>query len=44
MSVKRFDNPINADKHLNTFVTTPHIHDPVYPGGVRTCFPWEIPK
>ncbi len=46
-SVKRYDGP-GCDPHWNKFlerkISAPHIHDPYYPGSLRSALPWEIPK
>ncbi len=45
-SVKRFDT--GGGSHFNTVlkreVPTPHVHDPLSPGGVRAPYNWEIPR
>lgn len=48
-SLKRFDNTgkINQshyNKVLKVEVFEPHVHDPLFSGGIRPAYPWEIPK
>lgn len=48
-SVKRFDGIGGVDdrhynKFLKQYIETPHIHDPLSPGGIRYPELWEIPK
>jgi len=46
-SVKRFDGIETEGRHYNKvqkqYFDTPHVHDPMYPGGVRNPQSWEIP-
>ena len=44
-SVVRFDGvgKGHTNKILQELVETPHVHDPLYPGGIRTPYAWEIP-
>jgi hypothetical protein len=34
----------HTNKILKTKIETPHMHDPLCPGGVRSVFHYEIPK
>ncbi|MFI0436064.1 MAG: RHS repeat-associated core domain-containing protein [Parachlamydiaceae bacterium] len=47
-SVKRYDGPQHEHYHFNKAIKkrvyAPHIHDPYYPGGIRTPFEWELPN
>ncbi|MCC5832531.1 MAG: RHS repeat-associated core domain-containing protein [Chlamydiales bacterium] len=48
-SVLRFDGATfntegHFNKYLQKYIPEPHMHDPYYPGGVRSAFSWEIPK
>jgi hypothetical protein len=45
-SVKRYGG-LGSDKHWNKSlkqdIFSPHVHDPMFPGGIRPAQPWEIP-
>jgi hypothetical protein len=45
-SLKRYDgNGIgHTNKILQKKIETPHMHDPLCPGGIRPSSAWEIPK
>ena len=48
-SIGRFDNSGNLghshyNKVLGKEIYEPHVHDPLYPGGIRAAEAWEIPK
>lgn len=42
----RYDGS-GCKKHYNDiygeYVESPHVHDPLFPGGVRSAESWEIP-
>ncbi len=46
-SVKRYDgyqvNEIHFNKILQKQIQTPHVHDPLTPGGIRPAELWEMP-
>jgi RHS repeat-associated protein len=45
-SVLRFDafGEEHLNKALKQWISTPHVHDPYYPGGIRPAWPRELPK
>jgi hypothetical protein len=46
-SVMRYDGRAHSDRHFNKYfkeyIESPHVHDPHYPGEVRSALPNEIP-
>lgn len=46
--MKRYDGQQIKEVHFNKVlqkqIPTPHVHDPLTPGGIRPAELWEIPQ